>query len=648
MTTEQALERKAHDSDNATDAKHQGAIGAKETFSVEVITPDDAKKLLETAVLPFEDKKAVETYARAMEAGSWIMNGQPIILNEEGRLIDGVQRLAACIEADVSFTTVVARNVRSDILHTIDQHRRRNYQGVLDSRGFKDTAALVRTASRLIRIENGVLGKETMSISWSRYDRVLEANPELTEAIEISNKFHRCSMHSNPRPSLIFMAIRAGKKEQVISFLQQLTDHWNEPLDSPARVFNLELGSWAANRKRGATRQKTMPNQLVDMMLGHAILYFNAYCKGEKLNSTLTWIPDYGTRMVNKVIDGEERAVKEKGSELKFDRNAAPANLGMPVVDGYPGLREGNVDRSRLSEDLVGATADLVHQGAASGAGKASVRMMLITPELAASWLDPRINRGNRKTQINHVKAIARDIKNGNWMMNAQPICFTKDPMKPHKPGDEPRLLNGQHRLLAIRDAGVAVEIPIAVNIPEEAFATFDVHAKRTLRRSGPRGDDRVMTAAARFQYKEDNKIPLSSSDMPTLTSSELLEVVKKHPGLQESFPLSRKAGMVAIGSAGVMTYFIYRVRRENPELAEGFLDKIETGLNIKDANDPAGKLRSELANKQRGNGGLTRKELIESLMSHWNSYKRWAVRKQNVANKEEEPEEELQDNLFE
>ncbi|MFG6080354.1 hypothetical protein ACEUZ9_000904 [Paracoccus litorisediminis] len=626
---------------------------AERDFTKEVITPQIAEEMLATALDPHVDDRAVDTYAKVMETDSWAMNGQPIIFDEEGRLLDGVQRLKACIQAGRPFTTFVARNIRSDILHTIDQHRRRNYLGVLQARGIDEAGAIHRTMAKLIRIENGVLGREQISISWSRFDRVLAANPELEAAVKLSNKYSKSTLHSKVRPVLCFMAIRAGHADKMENFLQQLTYHHTEGLDSPARMFGIQLSMWSQNAQDNRRAGRTGAGQNVDSVLGHAILHFNAYLRGEKLSKPLAWQPDFGMRKVTRVLNGEEVSDKVAGTEFDYDKNAAPSNLGLPVMTDYPGLREGHFDKTRV-DDFVGETADLVHQGAVRGAGDAYITMLTVTPEMAQKWLSPQINRHNRKTQRNHVNAIARDIKAGNWMFNAQPICFTKDPTRDYESGDEPRLLNGQHRLLAIRDAETPIEIPIAVNIPEESFPTFDIHAKRTVRKAGPKADDRVLIAAARFQFKEDNNIPLSSSDMPTLTASELLQVLEEHPGLADNFAQSRRAGMQELGSAGVMTYFIYRVKRESPVLAEEFLQKIETGLNLTDSSDPAGKLRRELAKTSVGPRSRTRKEQIEALISHWNSYKQWAKRgqKANAAKAEEksasaETRTEVQDELF-
>lgn len=640
--------------DAETKAIH-AAFDGKRDFKVETITPEDAKALLNHALNASPDDKAIDTYAQAMEADSWVLNGMPIIISKDGKLLDGVQRLSAVVKSGKTIQTFVARNVSEDILHTIDQHRRRNYQGVLESRGIEDAGTLTRLMSKLIRIENGTLGRENISISWSRYDRVLEANPELIEAVRLSNRYKKTMLHSTARPTFCFMALRAGKKSQLENFMQQLGDTPTESLDSPARMFGILLVNWQNMTKQLRSQGRKGGAVDIDMTLSHAILHFNAYLDGKKLSAPMDWAPDYGTRSKVATLGGEEVVERVKATAFDFDRAAAPANLGMPVMKDYDGLREGLIDRSSSVDDLKGATAEIIHSGASKDSHSAFVRMVEVTPELASKWLDPHINRSNRKTQRNHVLSIARDITNGNWMMNAQPICFTKDPFGTWEEGEEPRLLNGQHRLLAILEAGQSVEIPIAVNIPEEAFATFDTHAKRNVRSVGPKADNRVLVAAARFQYKEDNNIPLSSNNFPTLTASELIEVLNKHPEMGDYFGQSRRAGMAELGSAGVMTYFLYRVNRENPALAEEFLHKIETGLNISDSSDPAGKLRRELAKTGNGPRGRSRKEQIEALIAHWQSYIRWAEKKQGkiakskpaAAEPQTEEENDVQDNLF-
>lgn len=73
------------------------------------ITPEDARILLEDPAdknRPLKRSVALK-YARRMKANLWKLTGEPIILNEQGALLDGQHRLHGCIQSGVPFETVV-------------------------------------------------------------------------------------------------------------------------------------------------------------------------------------------------------------------------------------------------------------------------------------------------------------------------------------------------------------------------------------------------------------------------------------------------------------------------------------------------------------------------------------------------------------
>lgn len=585
------------------------------TFEVLEITPDMAREMLETTdrvVETKDQKKAVDVYGQSMANGAWILNGMPIIFDEEGRLLDGVLRLSAAVASNTSFTTFVARNVRADTLHTIDQHRRRLYQGVLESRGVQNAGSLVRLMGKMIRIENGDFGMAELPISWSRYDRVLDANPELHQATQIAANTRGSALHSTARPALAFMAIRAGKTHELHSFLRELGPNHTQGFDCPPRMLAMQF----ALLKDGGNGYDT------DTALAMSVLAFNDYINNRKANTYYTWEPDYGGVAVSNGKPSNRAELREK----------APKNLGLPLVDGYPGLREGAFDVSSTTDEFGGTTNDELVAGVLSDAGNESVRMVTVTPEMARSWM--QWNTGNRKVQQSHIQAIKRDIIAGNWMMNAQPICFTADPNDPPE-GVTPRLLNGQHRLHAIIAADLPVEIPIAIGIPEEAFATYDIHAKRSSIEPGRnRVDARVVSAAARLQWKEDNGFKLIGGKEGSPTASELIDTIYKHPGLEEAFPLSRRKGLVEIATSGVLTYFIYRITRENAELAEDFLRGLETGAELKAGNPILGLRKALTEDRENSRRG----EILNALLEGWNAYLDWSAGKAGKAKAKELP----------
>ena len=589
-------------------------------FAIETISPEIAQDYLDTSLerekrldsLPFgkdlpeiaSDLKAVSAYAEIMKSGGWVLNGMPIIFDPAGRLIDGVARLEACLMSGFSFRTAVARNVRADTLHTIDQHRRRTYTGVLESRGIRHAGTLQRTMTKLIRIENGLLGIDQTKISWPRFDRVLEGNPELQEAVSVSEGSKGSLLHSTPRPVLCFMALKAGKRDKLRFFLAGLRDIESFPLGNPARMLANQLKGELRREKNSRGTGRGYTGMFIDNVLAISIQAFNDFCAEKTVEEEYYWEPDYG------------RAGKERSDRGKI-RELAPPNLGLPLVEGYAGLLNGSYDVDVPADAFSGELAETLKQAAQQG-GEVTIEMRTVTPDMAREYL--RLNRDNRALSDEHKQMIAKDIMAGNWMLNAQPISFTGDPDAADLGGVQ--LLNGQHRLHACIEADAPIEVPIAKNIPPAAFATFDAHTRKIRLRSGTEADDRVLTAAARLQWKEDNSIEMFSKGVSP-TATEIVETIRRHPDLAECYPQART--MKEVGSAGVITYLIYHVRRDRDDLADDFLDGLKTGENLR-AKDPILAARTKIVGQRIADravrASIPRLDVLKTLILCWRDYK--------------------------
>src|SRR6516225_801546 len=81
--------------------------------SVEVVTPEIAEVLLtrRQRALARENPKAIRQYAESMSAGDWAFNGMPIIFSTEQVLLDGLQRLRACVLSGKPFPTFFCQNI---------------------------------------------------------------------------------------------------------------------------------------------------------------------------------------------------------------------------------------------------------------------------------------------------------------------------------------------------------------------------------------------------------------------------------------------------------------------------------------------------------------------------------------------------------
>jgi len=103
------------------------------TTSIETITPEIAKQYLGTNA--DNQRNLTKTHmihlAQQMNAGQWILNGEPIIFSNDGRLIDGQHRLSALVYAKANIQFLVVRGVSPDGFMTIDKGKMRTNSDIM-------------------------------------------------------------------------------------------------------------------------------------------------------------------------------------------------------------------------------------------------------------------------------------------------------------------------------------------------------------------------------------------------------------------------------------------------------------------------------------------------------------------------------------
>lgn len=100
---------------------------------------------------------------------------------------------------------------------------------------------------------------------------------------------------------------------------------------------------------------------------------------------------------------------------------------------------------------------------------KMLTRIETVTPEMASCFLQN--NKGNRDYRKGWVSELSRYIKNNEWKVTHQGIAFDKSG----------NLIDGQHRLLAIIDSGIAVRINVTYDADDDIYGYIDLGVKRTL-----------------------------------------------------------------------------------------------------------------------------------------------------------------------
>lgn len=113
-----------------------------------------------------------------------------------------------------------------------------------------------------------------------------------------------------------------------------------------------------------------------------------------------------------------------------------------------------------------------------------------ITPAIAQQWLD-EWNIDNRPVSKGNVAKLASMIRDGLWLLSGEPITFSAR-----------RLIQGQHRLLAIIEAGIAVQSVVVWNAPDAAYDILDQGRRRTAGDViAARGHTNANTVAGMMRY---------------------------------------------------------------------------------------------------------------------------------------------------
>lgn len=155
------------------------------------ITPRDAEQLLAHNTHNRNiNQRRVEQFARALDRGEWIENGEAIKIAQDGTLLDGQHRVHAILEADIAMRTLVISGLPSQAQETMDQGRARKLGDILKLRNEIHAAMLAAALRALDRyIKEGRIGESGSNSPASAQEllELLGEHPHLRVSVQYIN-----------------------------------------------------------------------------------------------------------------------------------------------------------------------------------------------------------------------------------------------------------------------------------------------------------------------------------------------------------------------------------------------------------------------------------------------------------------------------
>jgi len=164
-------------SPNAASA-HLKYRGADYSVSIENFGPEEAAMALSTnrSNRPLSAFN-IGALTSALRRGEWKLNGETIVFDSDGRLIQGQHRLTAVIKSGVWIESFVIRGVPSGVFATMDQGKKRSGSDVLAVEGKSNSVSMASAARAILMLSHVHEVAAFQNYSQQQILDVVEAHP---------------------------------------------------------------------------------------------------------------------------------------------------------------------------------------------------------------------------------------------------------------------------------------------------------------------------------------------------------------------------------------------------------------------------------------------------------------------------------------
>lgn len=237
-----------------------------------------------------------------------------------------------------------------------------------------------------------------------------------------------------------------------------------------------------------------------------------------------------------------------------------------------------------------------------------------ISPEVASMMLKKNYN--NRKLTKSNVTFLSKQMTEGKWLFDGQPIRFDKFG----------RLLDGQHRLNAVVNSGTTQSFLVVSGLDDSTFQVMDTGKNRS-------GSDALsimgvsyansISACAKLVIKHNKGSHGKTGSHSKITNSDIVEWYNNNREIETKAPkcqILSKAFMNVL-SVSYLMYLSLVFDERCVKDSEKFLNEVCHGTNI-DSKSPTNVLRKYLISDKLSKKSMSPTNKKALIFKAWNAFR--------------------------
>jgi hypothetical protein len=232
-------------------------------------------------------------------------------------------------------------------------------------------------------------------------------------------------------------------------------------------------------------------------------------------------------------------------------------------------------------------------------------------------------NTSNRPLSKATVRGFADAMRRGDWLVTHQGIAFDTNGV----------LVDGQHRLAAVIEAEMPVDMTVFTEVEPDTFDVLDTGKRRNaadvLAIEGEKSSS-TLAAMVRTLWLYYNRPDASwTGGGATVTNHQIVQTLAAHPKLRDYVPLgeqiSAETGMMK-AAAGAAAYLVEQANRGKKAKLARWHDGVIEGAGLR-RNDPRLVFRRTMFSMARRQGAAPRRrDTREHVGLYLKAFNAWAA----------------------